>query len=210
MATDRRKQAGCFRSKMRRLREDQLVQVTSSLLLRKGCHELRVEDVAAACGVAKGTCYQHFETRPALLAAAVRHLDEILAKRLLSPPAHVSKPRQVFEWAVLEAVDAEIFTLARRHARAKIDAGALDIEGKAWPCCLGLVPCPHGGAVLSLEALRRRTTDLTSRHDARAFAYVTLLLAAVPYYFVGGGHHSQPNPRVIRSTVRQMLKRLFP
>ena len=208
MPQDRRKPAGRFREQMRLLREDELVHAASRVLLRRGCSELRVEEVAAACGVAKGTCYQHFRTRPALIDAAVRRLDEALAKRLLSPPARLTKPRQVLEWAFFEAVDAEILTLAQRAGQAELRAEAL--EEKAWPCCLGRMPCPHGGAVRSIEALRRWTTDLASHDDGRASVCVTLLLALAPCYFFAPDHHSQPNSRTIRSTARQLFKQLFP
>ena len=197
-----------FQEQMRLLREDELIQAAGSVLLRRGCSELRVEEVAAACGVAKGTCYQHFRTRPALIDAAVRRLDEALAKRLLSPPARLTKPRQVLEWAFFEAVDAEILTLAQRARQAELGAEAM--EGKAWPCCLSRMPCPHGGAVRSIEALRRWTTDLASHDDGRASVCVTLLLALAPGYFFAPDHHSQPNSRTIRSTARQLFKRLFP
>lgn len=193
---------------MRLLREDELLQAASRVLLRRGCGELRVEEVAAACGVAKGTCYQHFGTRPGLLDAAVRRLDEALAKRLLSPPARLTKPRQVLEWAFFEAVDAEILTLAQRARQAELGAEAT--EGKAWPCCLSRMPCPHGDAVRSIEALRRWARGVASDDDGRAAVYVALLLALAPYYFFGLGHHSQPNSRAIRSTARQLFKRLFP
>ena len=184
------------------------MQAASRVLLRRGCSELRVEEVAARCGIAKGTCYQHFGTRPALIDAAVLRLDEALAKRLLSPPARLTNPRQVLEWAFLEAVDAEILTLAQRAKRT--ESGAKALEEKAWPCCLCRMPCPHGGAPRSIEALRHWTRGLASDDEGRAAAYVTLLLAWVPCYFVGFGHRSQPNSRAIRVIARQLFKRLFP
>ena len=193
---------------MRLLREDELLQAASRVLLRRGCGELRVEEVAAACGVAKGTCYQHFGTRPDLINAAVRRLDEALAKRLLSPPARLTKPRQVLEWAFFEAVDAEILTLAQRAHQG--ESGAEALEEKAWPCCLSRMPCPHGGAVRSIEALRRWTRGVASDDDGRAAAYVALLLALVPYCFFAPGHHSQPNLGTIRSTARRLFNQLFP
>ena len=99
MSKDRGEPAGRFRAQMRLLGEDELVLAARRVLLRRGCSGLRVEEVAAARGVAEGTCHQHFGARPDLINAAVRRLDEALAKRLLSPPARLTKPRQVFEWA---------------------------------------------------------------------------------------------------------------
>ncbi len=207
MPTNRKKPAGRFREQMRLLREDELIEAAGSVLLRRGCSELRVEEVAAACGVAKGTCYQHFGSRPALIEAAVRRLDEALAKRLLSPPARLTKPRQVLEWAFFEAMEAEMLTLAQRGRRAEVRAEAP--EDKVWPCCLGRMPCPHGGAVRSVEALRHLARGLASHSSERASVHVTLLLALAPYCFFGD-RHSHPNPRAIRSTARQLFKQLFP
>ena len=193
---------------MRLQREDELVRAASRALLRKGCDELSVDEVAAACGVAKGTCYQHFGTRSGLIDAAVRRLDEGLARRLLSPPARLTKPGQALEWAFFEAVDAEILTLAQRAPPA--ESGARALEEKAWPCCLRRMPCPHGGALRSIEAVRRWTRGLASHDHDRAAVYVALLLALVPYYFFGLDHHGQPNSRTIRATARQLFRRLFP
>lgn len=193
---------------MRLLREDELVHAASGVLLRRGCSDLRVEEVAAACGVAKGTCYQHFGTRPALIEAAVRHLDEALAKRLLSPPARLTKPRQVLEWACFEAVDAEILTLAERTRPTEIGAEAL--EEKAWPCCLGRTPCPHGGAARTIVALRQLTSGLASDDDGHAAAYLALFLALAPHCFLGLGQDGRTNAHTIRSIARQLFKRLFP
>ncbi len=208
MAKNRGKPTGRFQEQMRSLREDQIVQAASSVLLRRGCSDLRVEEVAAACGIAKGTCYQHFGTRPDLINAAVRRLDEALAKRLLSPPARLTKPRQILEWAFFEAVDAEILTVTQ-HAR-QAELGAEAMEEKAWPCCLRQMPCPHGGAVRSIEALRHWTRGFASHDDGRAALCVALLLALVPCYFFGLAHHSQPNSRTIRSTARHLFRRLSP
>lgn len=208
MPKNRRKPGGRFREQMRSLREDQLVEAASYVLLRRGCSELRVEEVATLCGVAKGTCYQHFGSRPALIDAAVHRLDEALAKRLLSPAARLTEPRQVLEWAFFEALEAEMLTLAQRAKRAEFRAEAL--EERAWPCCLGRLPCPHGGAGRSIEVLRRWARGLVSHNSERASVYVTLLLALAPHYFLGLDHHSQPDSRAIRSTARQIFKQLFP
>ena len=134
---------------------------------------------------------------------------DALAKRLLSPPSHLVTPRQVLEWAVFEAIDAEILTLARRIQRAEFKTEAP--EGMAWPCCLGRLPCPHGGAARSMEALHHWTRSLAPHHPRRAAVSVTLLLGVAPCALFGLGHHpSRPNARTIRSTLRQLFKKVFP
>ena len=206
MASRPEKQIGPFRNRMRGLREDHIVHAASRVLLCRGCDALRVEDVAAACGVAKGTCYLHFRSRPDLIGAAVRRLDEALEKRLSSPPARLTRPRQVLEWALLKAVDAQSLTLAYRGRQTELQAAAL--EGRAWPCCLARVPCPHGGAVQSLDALLRWTNKLASPDRARASACVSLVLTLSPHSFFGLAHHSQPTPRAIRARARQIIRQL--
>ena len=194
---------------MRSLRHEQLVQATCNVLMRKGSVELRVEDVAAECGVAKGTCYQHFGTRSSLVAAAVGRLDEALAERLLSPPARLTKPRQILEWAVLEALDAQRMMLAQRARLVKPKEAVAG--GTVWPCCMRSVPCPYGGARRSLEALRHWTGGLSSRDHERASFYVTLLLAVAPLFYWGIGHHSRPPTlRHMRSFAGDLFTRLFP
>ena len=209
MADERGKRAGRFGEQMRSLRQEQLVRAACNVLLRKGCSDLRVEDAAAACGVAKGTCYQHFGTRSNLVAAAVGRLDEALAERLLSPPACLTKPRQILEWAVFEALDAEGMMLERRTRQVKPEEAMA--EGKAWPCCLGSMPCPYGGAARSLEALRHWTMrGRSSRHRDRASFHMTLLLAVAPLFVWGLGHHSRPpNTRHIRSLAGDLFNHLF-
>jgi len=197
-----------FQEQSRLLRENQLVLAASGLLLRRGCWNLRVEDVADACGVAKGTCYQHFATRPDLLTAAVTRLDKALAKRLLAPPAPATDSRRVCEWASLEAVDAVILTLAERVGQA--NRGGQALEGKAWPCCLGLVPCPYGGATRSTEVLHRWSKGVWPRPAARATVQTAVLLSLPASYVFGLGHHSpRTNLRTIRSLARQVLRRLL-
>jgi len=197
-----------FRDRMRRQREDHLVRAAAYLLVRRGCRDLRVEEVASACGVAKGTCYQHFRKRPDLIAAAVHRLDDALARRLSSPSPRLKTPRRVLEGAVLAAVDSQILTLTQRAQQAApttIEA----MDGLAWPCCLDQTPCPHGGAARSMKALRHATTGLATPNGTHAPLLIALLLGVPGYYFSGQGHGTVPTPRTIRASVRQLMGRLF-
>ena len=196
-----------FRDQVRGMREDHIVQAAGRVLVCSGCDTLRVEDVATACGIAKGTCYLHFGSRPRLIAAAVRRLDEALAKRLSSPPARLTKPLQILEWALLEAVDAQSLTLACRER--SVELGAVSLEGRAWPCCLSRVPCPHGGATQSLDAILHWATASGSSKRADASARVSLVLALSPHSFSSIGQHSQPNLRALRARARQLVRQLF-
>ncbi|HKB12116.1 MAG TPA: TetR family transcriptional regulator [Vicinamibacterales bacterium] len=128
-----------------------MLREAAASLLRDGCHEVRIDDVAGACGVAKGTAYLQFASRSDLLGGAVQHLDEMLAARLADPPRTVAGPRETLRWTVLEAVDAQIASLAppARASAAKRTAAA------AWPCCQRMTPCPYGGAARSLLVIER-------------------------------------------------------
>lgn len=209
MPDNTRKRAGLFLEQVRSQRKAKIVQVATGVLLRKGCREFRVEDVTGACGVAKGTCYQHFGSQADLIGAAVRSLDEALAVRLLSPASHLTEPRQVLEWAVLQAVDAQIRAITQRIQQAEPSPEAPN--GDVWPCCHSVFPCPYGGAVRSRQRLLRWTTRLGSPARVRPSLQLALLLALVPTYCFGLDSRGKlPNPRAIRPLARQMFKQLFP
>lgn len=199
---------GLFLRDVRLQRETQIIQVATRVLLRKGCLKFRVDDVADACGVAKGTCYQHFGSQADLIAAAVHALDEALAVRLSSPGPRLTEPHQILEWAVLQAVDTQIVAIAHRTEQAEPRAEGLN--GKAWPCCLGLLPCPYGGAAQTRNALLRWTTGLRSPAHVRPAMRLAALLALVPTYCLGFDHDGKvPRPRALRSTARHLVKQLF-
>lgn len=209
MPNHTRKRAGLFLEQVRSQRKTKIVQAATSVLLRKGCREVRVGEVTDACGVAKGTCYQHFDSQADLISAAVRSLDEALAVRLLSPGSHLTEPRQVLEWAALQAVDAQILTFT--HRIQQTEPGPEAPNGNAWPCCHSVFPCPHGGAARSSKALLRWTTRPGSPVRVRPSLPLALLLALVPTYCFGLDRQGKlPNPRAIRLMARRVFTQLFP
>lgn len=203
------KRAGLFLEQVRSERKAKIVQVATSVLLRKGCREFRVEDVTSACGVAKGTCYQHFDSQADLIGAAVQSLDDALAARLLSPASRLTEPRQILEWAVLQAVDAQILAITQRMQETAPSPRAPN--GSAWPCCHSVFPCPYGGAARSSKALLRWSTSPGSPARVRRSLDLALLLALVPTYCFGLDRRGKlPSPRAIRPLARQFFKQLFP
>ena len=50
-------------------REELLLDVAQRMLLERGYEDLRMDRIAEAVGVSKGTVYQHFGSRDDLLAA---------------------------------------------------------------------------------------------------------------------------------------------
>ena len=150
-----------------------LLREAALSVLRRGCPDVRVEAIAGACGVAKGTAYLQFPSRKKLLGRAVRQLDEALAARLAAPPRAHSGARATLRWTVLEAVDAQIAALAPRPG------GEARHDAASWPCCHRLTPCPYGGAARSLSIVERRARAVTApgSEKARARDIVDLLMA---------------------------------
>jgi AcrR family transcriptional regulator len=169
-------------------------------LLRQGCRDVRIDAIAGACGVAKGTAYLQFPSRSDLLAGAVQELDAALAARLAAPPLRVDEPRAALRWTVLEAVDAQIAALARPAARAA--RATLPV---AWPCCQRVTPCPYGGATRSLSVIDRRARAVaTPRSDiARPRDVVDLLMAVSIAKLV------RPPQRPAAPAHRRFIARLF-
>jgi len=114
---------GRFKDRVRRWREEAILQAMSSLLTEQGCQRFTMEDVAKLVGIAKGSLYLHTNARGKLVAQA---LDLRLAG--------IPKPRKPSDlptgrkWS--ELLDA-LF--------AQRESGGCD-----FPCCLHTSPCPHG------------------------------------------------------------------
>lgn len=151
-----------------------LLRETAARLLRHGCHDVRIDAIAGACGIAKGTAYLQFASRSHLLGGAVQQLDHALAAQLAAPPPKLAGARATLRWTVLKAVDAQIAGLACRSA-----AGAGDAASVAWPCCQRITPCPYGGAARSLSIIERRARAVTAPASdmARPRDIVDLLMA---------------------------------
>ena len=150
-----------------------LLRETGARLLRHGCHDVRIDAIAGACGIAKGTAYLQFSSRSRLLGGAVQQLDHALAERLAAPPPRLAGARAMLRWTVLEAVDAQIAALALRSSNRAGD----DIV--AWPCCQRITPCPYGGAARSLSVIERRARAVNAPGSdvARPRDIVDLLMA---------------------------------
>ena len=133
-----------------------LLRETGMRLLRHGCHDVRIDAIAGACGIAKGTAYLQFSSRSRLLGGAVQQLDHALAEQLAEPPPKLAGARAMLRWTVLKAVDAQIAALARRSANGVGD------DVVAWPCCQRITPCPYGGAARSLSIIERRARAVTA------------------------------------------------
>src|SRR4051812_38463175 len=103
-----------YKERARAALRSALLRETGVRLLRHGCRDVRIDAVAGACGIAKGTAYLQFPSRSRLLGGAVQQLDHALAETLAAPPPKLAGPRAMLRWTVLTAVDAQIAALARR------------------------------------------------------------------------------------------------
>jgi AcrR family transcriptional regulator len=177
-----------------------LLRETGARLLRHGCHDVRIDAIAGACGIAKGTAYLQFSSRSRLLGGAVQQLDHALAEQLAAPPPRLAGARAMLRWTVLKAVDAQIAALALRSVN---NAGHGD--GVAWPCCQRITPCPYGGAARSLSIIERRARAVTAPASdvARPRDIVDLLMAVSIAKLVQA---PQPPPA---PTHRRYIARLF-
>ncbi|MFI1714575.1 TetR family transcriptional regulator C-terminal domain-containing protein [Streptomyces litmocidini] len=64
------------------VRRAQILEETARLIARRGFHQVRVADIARACGTSTGTIHYHFPTKGDALRAALHHYAERLHQRL--------------------------------------------------------------------------------------------------------------------------------
>ncbi|WP_225799951.1 TetR family transcriptional regulator C-terminal domain-containing protein [Streptomyces sp. NK15101] len=64
------------------VRRAQILEETARLIARRGFHQVRVADIARACGTSTGTIHYHFPTKGDALRAALHHYAERLHRRL--------------------------------------------------------------------------------------------------------------------------------
>lgn len=196
-----------FRQKTLILREAEIARAARALLYSRGCRLLRVEDVAAACGVAKGICYQHFQSRTDLITAVVRSLDEALATRVSATNEADSDPREQLRNALLMAVDMKLATLAQRHT-PKATHSAEQLGAETWPCCMEVTSCPYGGARETTRALERLGELLPHTTNYWAGALVSALLALPQCLSVR--NPERVDPPAIRALMAEFFDRLVP
>lgn len=79
-----------YRVRQLREREREILRVAADLLAQHGYHATSMDDIAGSLGIAKGTLYQHFASKDALVLALVQErfsslLDALRAARAGSP-----------------------------------------------------------------------------------------------------------------------------
>ncbi|HEX5366224.1 MAG TPA: helix-turn-helix domain-containing protein [Acidimicrobiales bacterium] len=108
----------------RRTARERIVRAARSVLAERG-FATRVEDVAAVAGVSRRTVFRYFESREALLAAAI-------ADSLRSYGAHVPRHRAGEELeAWLERALVAVHRMNAHHGRVYFElASGLDLDGE--------------------------------------------------------------------------------
>lgn len=194
---------GAFARKVYSLRNEKLVAAAQALTYEGGCRHVRIEDVAACCGVAKGTSYRHFSTKEELLSAAVSATDTALEKHINAVatglPGHEG---------LKSAATAALLSIIR-NLRGRLGAEGAPSE-LPWPCCLEFSCCPFGGAPRSLAAIRALAAEATGRDDESLRLALELVLsvpvAVCTRVHVGG--ESQPSPDSVIALALEVLASL--
>ena len=98
-------------------REELLLDVAQRMLLERGYEELRMDKVAEAIGVSKGTVYQHFGSRDDLLAAVAARSAETRAALFERAQEFEGSPRE--RMGAVEAAAEVFFALFPHHEQAE-------------------------------------------------------------------------------------------
>jgi AcrR family transcriptional regulator len=92
-----------FKEQTFRLREDAILDASHRLLAKKGFDLMTMDDVAADVGIAKPSLYKHFESKEALVGAAmIRLMDGAIdfVNQLPDELTALEKLKAILEWAL--------------------------------------------------------------------------------------------------------------
>jgi TetR/AcrR family fatty acid metabolism transcriptional regulator len=84
-------------------RRQEIIMAAMKLFAEKGFHNAKIEEVALAAGIGKGTIYEYFRSKEELLAAAVRYDMEDMAQQVKSEVGLVSTVKDKLK-AIVETV----------------------------------------------------------------------------------------------------------
>src|SRR5581483_5627436 len=85
------------------LQADKILTVAARLFATHRYHEARMEDIAAAAEVGKGTLYRYFKDKDELFSALLAQAAEQLSARLHEATKQAAPPRRRLE-AIVEAI----------------------------------------------------------------------------------------------------------
>lgn len=133
-----------FQTRILRARASEILGLTEAVLAERGCVAFTVDEVAARAGVAKGTIYNHFSGREALireaLGAAGARTRQLLDDCLADP--------SIRDLPALLACFVRAAIREFRQAQTQTDRSQL-----CYPCCLALTSCPYQAEDIIAPAL---------------------------------------------------------
>jgi AcrR family transcriptional regulator len=97
-----------FKDQAFRLREDAILDATTSVLASKGFDLMTMDDVANLIGISKPSLYKHFKSKEDLVGAAlIRLLDGASAQLEAFPAEYTAKEKlsALLEWALRVRLD---------------------------------------------------------------------------------------------------------
>jgi AcrR family transcriptional regulator len=113
-----------LKEKQRQEREGLILQATQDLLLERGYYDTSMGEIAARVGVAKGTLYQHFESKEALMIALFKrefHDLQVAIEQIILMPADA-------QVKLTAAIDALCQQIAEKHPLFFILRHTADLE----------------------------------------------------------------------------------
>ncbi|GAB3486658.1 TetR/AcrR family transcriptional regulator [Amycolatopsis cihanbeyliensis] len=158
----------------RAARREEILGAAVRVFARKGFAASRIEDVAAAAGIGKGSVYLYFASREALLTAAFEELASTSADILREARAD-SRPALDRLAALVHAV---LRSMAQRPelSRILLDLWSASRGGEGLPLDMGAVYADYRAAVA--ELLREAATEGAVRPEVGT-RHATVVVAAV-------------------------------
>jgi len=180
-----------FRESVRHFRREQIILATLNSLAEIGCDALQMSDVAKALAISRATLYAEFDSKAAMIDAALASVAEVLIEKV-----RAELDAQSGSESLLAAVDL------------LLQAAADGPRGDATlPCCLRQIRCPwfHWGRLESLllgplQQLSAGKPDDDPFEPGFALALLRLLSCSAALASAGGLSHAQLR-RVFRAAL---------
>jgi len=115
-----------LKERQRQEREELILQATQELLLERGYYETSMGEIAQRVGVAKGTLYQHFESKEALMIALFKrefHDLHIAIERISGMQAGAQEKMSL-------TIDTLCYHLAEKYPLFFIIRNATDLDAE--------------------------------------------------------------------------------
>ncbi|GCE04727.1 TetR/AcrR family transcriptional regulator [Dictyobacter aurantiacus] len=115
-----------LKEKQRQEREELILQATQELLLERGYYETSMGEIAQRVGVAKGTLYQHFESKEALMIALFKREFHDLHVAI----ENIASMQVGAQEKITLMIDTLCYHLAEKHPVFFIIRNASDLEAE--------------------------------------------------------------------------------